>query len=448
MDNITFIKKTVSSLMTRNKIPGMSLCLVRDGKMVYAKGFGLRNLESRLPATPKTLYGIGSCTKSFTALSIIQLVEKGKISLDDPVSKYAPLKIGIPNKEITIHHLLSHSSGIPSLGTSTILRSGLHIPMSSWEDHYRFVNGAQEEIADEPGKRFFYLNAGYAVLQDILQRTSKMRLDDYVEKNILRPLKMKRSTYSKKSFVSDPDRMASYTRGEEGLPKPSEPVIHELLFGRGGLICPVTELANYLIANIDKGRFQDVELISPELMEEMHKIHIEAQRGWHGRQGYGYGWSIIEDFLGRKLVMHGGSISVSGGHLSFMPEEKIGVAMGYNMLGFPSMRFVQMLYAILLGECPEEVLPFLGIRERMKMLAGRYETYMGINGADVVYKNGLLYLEQKTRQGKSVAPLIPDGVNSSKFYILSDGEKMPVKFDVSPHKIDMYVKMSRFHKRQ
>ena len=446
---LDMIETTIPELMAEMKIPGLSIALVKDGEILYAKGFGARDRESNLPATSETLYGIGSCSKSFTALSVMQLVEKGEIGLHDPVSKYVPLKIRFQDKPITVHHLLSHSSGIPGLGTSTILRSALPIPMSSFDDHYRFVNGAQDEIADEPGKKFFYLNAGYATLQNMVQKISKMRLDEYVEKNILKPLGMKRCTYSKERFEKDPDAMTAYIRDKDGKPTPSKPVIHELLFGRGGLLCPVTELTNYLSANINKGKFKDIVLVSPDIMEDMHKIQFETPRGWYGKQGYGYGWSVIEDFLDRKVVMHGGSIMVSGGYLAFMPEEKVGVAMGYNMLGMPSQEFVLGLFATLLGKEPEEAIPALKIQKKLKMLAGRYETYRGLSKAEVVYREGRLSFEQDNEYGRTSVLLIPEDekIENYDFYTYSDGMKNPITFDVhSPEKIDLYIGIQRFHK--
>jgi len=446
---IDIIETHIPMLMARRNIPGLSIALVNKENIFYAKGFGARNREDNIPATEHTLYGIGSCSKSFTALSVMQLVDKGKIDLYDPVSKYVPFKLGLEDKPITIHHLLSHSSGIPSLGTSTILRSALPIPMSSFNDHYRFINGAQSEIANGPGERFFYLNAGYATLQDIVQRVSGMRLDEYITRNILRPLEMKRSIYSEEDFYADPDRMVSYIRDKDGNPIRSKPVIHELLFGRGGLLCPVTELTNYLTANINNGKFGDVELLNPELMKEMHKIHIETQRGWYGKQGYGYGWSVLEDFLGAKMIMHGGSIAVSGGNLAFMPKEKVGIAMGYNMLPFPAANLVQMIFATLLDKDPKEVLPMLKIEEKLKMLAGNYETYRGISKAEIVERDGLLYFEQVTDLGKSSVPLIPasEEIENYEFYIYSNGVKSPVNFVVDcPSKVNLYMGNVLFHK--
>jgi CubicO group peptidase (beta-lactamase class C family) len=108
---IGFIERVAPDLMEKGRIPGLSITVVKDGDVVYAGGFGARNVEQNLSATPDTLYGIGSCTKSFVALAIMQLAKQGKISLDDRASKYTPLKIGMSDKPITL--LAFHPWGRP-----------------------------------------------------------------------------------------------------------------------------------------------------------------------------------------------------------------------------------------------------------------------------------------------------------------------------------------------
>jgi CubicO group peptidase (beta-lactamase class C family) len=111
------LEPLIVKTMAQNRIPGLSMALIKDEQIIYAKGFGARNLEKNLPTTPKTLYGVGSVTKSFTALAIMQLVEQGKLALDDPVQTHLPVKL---EHSITLHHILSHTSGLPGLGTSEI----------------------------------------------------------------------------------------------------------------------------------------------------------------------------------------------------------------------------------------------------------------------------------------------------------------------------------------
>ncbi|MCS7364171.1 MAG: serine hydrolase [archaeon GB-1867-035] len=449
------IENIITDLMTKTRTPGLSIAIVKDGKLLYAKGFGARNLEENLPATPHTLYGIGSCTKSFTALAIMQLVQDGKISLDDPASKYIPLKIGLKDKPITIHHLLTHSTGIPSLGTAELLipkmlgRDEKWIPLSSYNDFYRLINGAQNEIVDEPGKRFFYFNAGYTMLGHIIEKVTKMEFEDYIREKILKPLEMHRSTFTREEFEKEPDKMTPYWRDKGGKLIPVKHPFHKLIYAPGGLLSSVIELSNYLIANINKGKFEEVELVNSELIEEMQKIHVERPPGPFGRQGYGYGWGVVENFLGYKLVAHSGSTGMSSANLAFIPELKIGVAIASNVGDFPHFTVVQGILAALMGRDPEKEIPTFKIEKKLNMLSGSYETYKGIIRINIVNRGGLLYLERKDSFGEVTIPLIPEDekLETFKFYILSGATKTPVEFIVkSPEKIDLYIERRVFHK--
>jgi CubicO group peptidase (beta-lactamase class C family) len=126
LDNVArmkeFVERYVPEFMREGKIPGFSIAVVKEGEVVYAEGYGVRDLSRSTPATYDTLYGIGSCTKSFVALAIMQLAEKGKLKLDDPVSEYVPLKIGVegttssptPPEYLRWRRLLSAYGGAPA----------------------------------------------------------------------------------------------------------------------------------------------------------------------------------------------------------------------------------------------------------------------------------------------------------------------------------------------
>ena len=133
------------------------------------------------------------------AIGILQLQEAGKLSIDDPVSEHVPLELGRPGEPIRIRHLLTHSPGFPNLATSTVLISrGLGrntgVPMSSAEDFYRFVNGAQTEVLFPPGERYFYNNAAWRMLGHVIQKASGMPFHRYIEEHVIRPLGMDRTT--------------------------------------------------------------------------------------------------------------------------------------------------------------------------------------------------------------------------------------------------------------
>ncbi|MFX0043022.1 MAG: serine hydrolase domain-containing protein, partial [Candidatus Hodarchaeota archaeon] len=135
---IELLEQEIVDLMREFKIPGLAIGIVKDGKPYYAKGFGARNLEKNLPFTADTLFGIGSISKSFTAMAIMQLVEQGKVNLQDPANKYINFSLGDDANPIRICHLLSHSSGFPELDGNVVAlvrQLGYYdavIPMSSW----------------------------------------------------------------------------------------------------------------------------------------------------------------------------------------------------------------------------------------------------------------------------------------------------------------------------
>jgi len=453
----------VASEMAKANIPGASVALLKDGQVIYARGFGAKSLKDNLPTTPQTLYGIGSCTKSFTALAIMQLSEQGKLDVREPVSKYLPFKLGSEDNPITIHHLLTHSSGIPNLGgaETTITRMNEiyenFIPMSSFEDLMSHVNSASEEIVAKPGKRFFYLNEGYTLLGEVIEKVSKLRFEDYIKEKILKPLKMNRSTFLKEEFEKDADVMAPYfVQSKEGTVKvtPAVHPFHKFIYALGGLISSVMELTNYLTSNMNNGVFEETRILGASSLEEMHRFHIEDESlrsyyGIHARLGYGYGWAIVEDFLGHKLVCHSGSTGMSSAHLSFVPDLKIGVAAAANAGGTPEPVLLSAI-ASLMGKDPMKEIPFFEIQKKLGMLEGTYESYKGILKVSIVKKGGLLYLESKEKFMEMSAPLIPETekIEDFKFYIIYEtGDKMPVEFVVSPSgKIDLYVERNRLHK--
>lgn len=451
--------------MKESHIPGFSVAFVKEGQILYARGFGARNLKDNLPATPDTLYGIGSCTKSFTALAIMQLVEQEKLAVKDLVSKYLPFKLGSEENPIRIHHLLTMSSGIPSLGVAELVIGKVSesmeekwIPMSSFQDLMLHINGAKEEIVAEPGKRYFYMNTGFTLLGEIVERISMMPYEQYIKEKILMPLEMKRSTFLEGEFEKDTDAMTAYrAQKKEGELKviPSRHPFHKFVYPPGGLLSSVMELTNYLFANINCGAFEGTRLLDTSLMNEMHKVQFETEMfrniygtKTEGKAGYGYGWGIIEDFLGHKLVAHGGSTGISSAELAFVPDLKIGFVAAANVGVLPRPVLMSAL-AFLMGKDPEKELPYFEIKTKLDLLTGEYEFYKGIHKLSVVRKGGLLYLESKDPGMELNEPLIPETVKieNYKFYIYGLGTKMLVEFDVAESgKIDLYLERNRFHK--
>lgn len=436
----TWLESHVPEMMREAGLPGFSLAVVRDGRTIYAEGFGARDPKKNLPATPDTLYGIGSLTKSFVAIAVMQLIEQGKLTLDDQVSRYVPLDLGLPGKPITIRHLMKHSPGFPNLGTSTILLSrGLGsdtgIPLSSAADFYRFVNGARDEIIFGPGEHYFYSNASWRMLGHIIQTVSGIPFHRYVKDRILDPLEMTRSTLDTAALLKDDDHLVPHRKGKDGpeatpfpYPNPADNPGFSFVSAAGGIASSASEMTRYLNVQIEQGRYAGGHLASPEAFTQMQTMQIETGDGYYGKTGYGYGLGVTPGFLGHKMISHGGSISVSTAHMAFIPDLKIGIVMMGNGPGMAYGRVAESVFALMMGLDPEDVLPVNRIEKRMNRFVGSYSTYRKLETLKIYRRDGMLYMGP---EGAGI-PLIPEdpAYESLHFFTLRDGLKSPIEFRV------------------
>jgi CubicO group peptidase (beta-lactamase class C family) len=378
MPDFEVLEEFLRERMRRTRLPGVSLALVREDEVVYARGFGFRDLEKRLPATPATAYGIGSITKSFTALGILQLVEEGKLSLEDPVEKFLPLKIRPFGEPIRVWHLLSHTAGIPALAYAEAeLRweqgtGGKPLALATLEDFVAWLNGATDWVEARPGERWFYLNEGYILLGGIIEKLSRLSYADYVRKKILEPLGMTNTGFLGEEV---PELATPYVVPEEGQPHPGK--IRPIPIGSdGALVSTVLDLAKYLRMWLRRG----APLLSEKSYEELVKprVPMPSEPRWPepvGQAFYALGLSV-QKFFGRTLIGHGGSVFVYTAHMGFIPEGKVGVAVLANGSGYPMAQFAQAALAFLLGE-PLEKLPFVRLEALAERILGVYATYQG-----------------------------------------------------------------------
>ncbi|MFO7791688.1 MAG: serine hydrolase [Candidatus Saliniplasma sp.] len=433
------IEDFLTRWMAENKVPGLGLSVVEGDEVLYAKGFGARDLKKNLPATADTLYGMASVTKSFTGLAVLKLAERGELELDDKITDYVPVKW---ENDVTVHDLLTHSSGMPSLGVSEALIDRLiemderGLALSDIGDFYIHLNGAKCEIAAEPGEEFFYFNSGYALLGQIIKKVSGKTYPEFVGEVVFEPLKMKRSRFD----YGGEDIMTPYFMGEDGPEKTAYP-LREIGHPGGGLLSSVKELANYLIMNINGGVFKGEEVVDPELLKKAHQPHIERETG-----DYGYGWAVKE-LDGEAFIGHSGSIAVSGGFIGFAGD--LGVAVAANTIPGSSFEEVAKWVLMTLKGKDGDELTYFKRKERLERLTGMYESYRGIKKMEIEQKGPLLKLTVKERLEEDQVVLIPEekDVGRYEFYYLDgNGEKNSVRFDVSDDGIDLYIGRWRMHK--
>jgi CubicO group peptidase (beta-lactamase class C family) len=456
---IELFEQEIVNLMGEFKIPGLAVGIVKDGKPFYTKVFGARNLEKNLPFTENTLFGIGSISKSFTALAIMQLIEKGKLNLQDSVDKYLNFKLGISSNPIKICHILSHSSGLPELDGNVAAiarqlgRIDTIIPISSESDFFLHLNGANSEIFDKPEKYFFYNNDMYTCAGLIVEKLTKMKFEEYIVKNILKPLNMNRSIYLKEEFDKDNDVLTGYLPSGEKSPfKPTSHPFDKLIYSPGGLLSSVKEMQNYIVMLIDEGKFNGLEIIKKSSIEEMWKPYIKSPYGV-GDAWYGFGWVIEKDFLGQRLIHHGGNIATSTAFLAIIPNQKMGIIIGANCDASMIIEAIARKFlGILLDKDINEAAPFFNVHKKLKVLIGKYKTYKEIETIEVSLNMGILSikLDDPIEPKPINLPLRLENFEELKFKvpILYPNKEIPVQFfiDEETKKVDLVFDRYYFHK--
>lgn len=431
--------------MRETSLPGLSLALVQGGRVVYRRGFGLRDVERGLPATPGTLYGIGSITKSFTCLAVMQLAERGLLDVEDPVERYLPFPLRPVGEPVRLWHLMTHTSGIPALAYAEAAIRHAHggpgrwLPLGDVEDMLAFLRDAGDWVLARPGERWFYLNEGYVLLGAVIERVSGLPYAEYVRRHILEPLGMERSLFERERLEADPDAAVPYVITREGQHRPGQ-----YLFGRlladGGLISNVEDLARYALMYLQGGRGPAGPVVGEEAVRAMTAPRVplpsEDVPELFGGEGaprpagyYGYGLHVYPGFLGRTLVGHGGSVLVATGYLGWVPEAGAAVAVLANGSGYPPAQVAACALALLLGEDPER-LPFVRVERVLAGLTGTYETYKGTMRAAVRRQGDLLVLEIEGVGGPQPVTLVPLRLDGEplRFYALAGGRRLVVEF--------------------
>jgi len=319
---IAQIEAFVQKQMTNGKIPGMSVVIVKGDQTVYEKGFGFADIETKEPVTPATLFELGSCSKAFTGLAILQLEEKGLLKLSEPVGKYIPwLKMEHKGKEVhpTVAHFLYQTSGLRYFETLG------NIPPSKEDDALekavRTLVG--RELIFPPGQRFFYATMNYDVLGLIIQKVSGLSYEEYIKKSILIPLQLN-NTFLFSEEAEAKGMATGYKLCFKKMSAYDAPVY------RGNapaayIISNARDLAQWL-----KIQMSTVELpgtgINKELIEKSHV----PDPGLAGNS-YAAGWQVFSNY---RLILHTGGNPNFSSFIGF-GGEKVGVAvLGNTFSGF------------------------------------------------------------------------------------------------------------------
>ena len=352
--NFATVDDYIQTQMGRNGIPGVSIAITQGSKVVYLKSYG--QADSSRALTPDTPMYIGSTSKSFTALAIMQLVERGKVELDAPVQRYIPwftLADEAAARAITVRHLLGHTSGLSDLQYVEIGR----VPdTASIEDGVRDLRVARP--VDPVGSAFHYFNPGYATLGLIVEKVSGMPYAEYIQQHILQPLGMTRTYLDLESA-----QRAGLAHGHSlmfGVPVERHQAFRQYALPDGYIISTSNDLAHFLIALNNDGVYAGKRLLSSVEMRSLFT-------GYPPAPFYAKGW-MIGQHRGLKLIQHGGANEFFKHEFLMLPERGLGLTMLVNQGYLPSAFFVynQMALGILdvlLGQQPTDVPSGVSMRQ-------------------------------------------------------------------------------------
>jgi CubicO group peptidase (beta-lactamase class C family) len=329
------IEKIFKSWMERLQPPGAVLGVIIDGELAWVKAAGVRETTNNSPVTPETVFRIASMTKSFTAMSILKLRDEGKLSLEDPVSRYIPevANLSYPTSDsqvLNIRHLLTHSEGFPEdnpWGDRQLAQSDK--TMRDW------IRGGIP-FSSSPGTMFEYSNYGFAMLGQIVAKVSGRPYEEYVRENILKPLGMNASTFEMSAVPRE--HIALGYRREDNAWKP-EPILAHGSFGAmGGLWTNAHDLARYVAFLMSAFPPRD----EPERGPIKRSSAREMQQIWRAQPssafrstidaplqmasgGYGYGIGVSYDCRYTQFAGHGGGLPGYGSLMRWLPEHGVGL---------------------------------------------------------------------------------------------------------------------------
>jgi len=302
-------------------LPGLAVGIVQGGHVVFLQGFGKAGPEQA--ASSETPFVIGSLSKSFTAVALLQLSEAGKIDLDAPVQHYLPwFCVGndpVASAQITTRHLLTHTSGLSRYSGRELLGQTKNVGMEQ-----RVRDLKKTRLVHATGTVFEYSNSNYLVAGLLIQVVSGTLYQHYLHQHILTPLRMHYHTFLSEQFARSEGLAAGY-RWWFGIPLPTHmPFLSDAL-PAAFLISGVEDMVRWLLFHLSEGMVDGITLLSPEGMKELHTPSVAA--GAHS--SYALGWRV--EHLGNEPILrHGGETANFLAEMVLLPQQDIGIVVLMN----------------------------------------------------------------------------------------------------------------------
>jgi len=271
--------------------PGASVAVIRDGKVIFAQGYGLADLEKKTSCRTNTNFRLASVTKQFTAMSVLILADRKKLSLDDRLTDFFP-EFPAYGRKVTVRHLLTHTSGLPDY--EDLIPKGTTIPVLD-RDVLRLLM-KEDKTVFPPGSQYRYSNAGYSLLALIVEARSGNTFAQFLKQNIFAPLKMTATLAYEQGLSAVPNRAFGYSPRNKSFERTDQSLTSSVL-GDGGIYSSVAELIKW-----DQALYSST-LVSRKMLKLAFTPGPPTE---HPDTGYGFGW-FISTYRGLKEIWHSGN---------------------------------------------------------------------------------------------------------------------------------------------
>jgi CubicO group peptidase (beta-lactamase class C family) len=317
-----FVDAFMKDAMAEYHFPGATFVMVKDGEIFLMKGYGLASVQDRMPVDPqKHIFRAASISKPFVATAIMQLYEQGRIGLDDDVNKYLKA-FQIPDNglgPVTFHHLLTHTSGFEGTVASYTDQPSAYVPLET------YISQHHPHRYTLPGETIQYSNLGYDLMGYIVQEITAQPFEQYMDQNIFKPLGMNRSSFEQvlpTEWSGDVVQQYQYEHG--GYTPLARIYINEV--PAGGLYTTAQDMAAFMIAHLQNGRYRDTQLLSAAAAQLMHEQHAS---NLPPLDGFAYGF-YVHTQNGQRLLLHGGDAPAVAAQMALLPEQGIGLFFANN----------------------------------------------------------------------------------------------------------------------
>lgn len=416
------VERKVDSLFSRytTTTPGAAVAIVKNGEVVFKKGYGMANLEYNIPITPSSIFHIASESKQYVAFCMLLLEQQGKLSLDDDIRKHLDY---VPDfgKKITIKQLIHHTSGLRDQW-QLLANAGWQLDDVIKQEHVIKLVSKQKRLNFDPGEEHLYCNTGYTLMAEIIKKASGLSLREYCNQYVFKPLDMNNTHFHDNYQELVPNRTYSYS------PKGPRDFQHSVLsystVGATSLFTTVEDEAKWLL-NYETGIVGGKELI-----EKMYEVGV-----LNNGKKLEYAFAIsITDYNGWKRIGHGGADAGYRTYTCRFPEQELGIIVFGNSSSFNSAGTAMQMANLLLPkkEIKFEAAESTAESTSLKMMAGRYVSLRG-PVLNLVFENDKL-MSRSVGQNTGGTEWKLSKIDKDK-YSMPNGSTVHVENNASPDSV-------------